>query len=99
MLPDLDNYSPVESEAQLSGTDAWGEFPVPNCEYLRLYPISGTLRIFFNSKNNLKAFTLNEPMSVPNVDGQISTVYVYFSGAGEINLKAILSPRGVVFRV
>ena len=97
-MQDLDNFSPVVAEATITGTSTWAEFQVPSCEYIRLYPVSGTNLIYLNSKNNLKSFTLNEPMTIPNVDGQISIVNVYFSGAATINIKAIQSPRGVIIK-
>ena len=70
----------------------------PSCTTIRLYPVSGDATIYINSTGNSPGIKLYEPVSLENVEGQITDIYVYSAGDATVNIKQVKTPGGVVVK-
>jgi len=82
-------YNPLLANTTVTGTNETVTHDTEiTASSIRLVPLLGTITIYVNSLSNLPGISLEESMTLNN-NGQIDTLYVNFSGAGEVLIQEL----------
>lgn len=95
------NYSNISADTNLQGESGWNSCSVGDCSFVELRALIGAevMTIFLNSQGNENPFRVYDLLRVPNIDGQLRFVHVYFQGFGILNIKEFVGLPGLPIRV
>jgi hypothetical protein len=95
------NYSNVIADTNLTGDSGWNSCSVGNCSDIQLQSVYGAdqMIVFLNTRESDNPFRVYETMIVPNVDGQLKLVHVFYLGMGVLNIKEFVGIPGLPIRV
>lgn len=94
------NYSNIGADTNLLGDSGWNSCSVGNCSFVELTPLLGAqaMVVFLNSPMNSNPFRVHDKLRIPNVDGQLKFIHVYFEGFGLLNVKEFIGVSGLPIR-
>jgi hypothetical protein len=95
------NYSNIGADTLLQGDSGWESCSVGECSFVELTALKGAaaMVVFLNSQANSNPFRVYEKLKIPNVDGQLKFIHVYFEGFGIMDIKEFVGVAGLPIRV
>lgn len=94
------NYSNIGADTNIMGDSGWNSCLVGECSFIEITALmgAGAMVVFLNSQYNPNPFRVYEKLRIPNIDGQLKLVHVYFEGFGMLNVKEFIGVAGLPIR-
>lgn len=94
----MSEYNPIQVDGNIAVNATYQEVTTKDCEFIRLYPVSGNATIYINNVDNLPPILLYEAMELDNKDDQIEKLIFHSDTSTITNIKLVTFPPGNIVR-